>query len=137
MTLTLPVDAELVTVEYLRAVDEIAALVDVRVYTESPPKPTLPHLRVSRVGGLADWPVGHIDRPRIQIESYGATKKSAKDLSATARAAMQRIPGSYAGAVVTAADEVSGEIWLPDPVASGIPATPRYIVVFTLVIHPA
>lgn len=130
-----PVDIELLVATYLRELDDITAIVDGRVWDDGlPANATIPCIVVTRLGGLGEYP-GHLDRPRVQIDSYGNTKTVAKTLSATARAAMWLIPGSYDGAVVTACDESSGEIYLPVG-SPGVPATPRYIFAVTLVAHP-
>jgi hypothetical protein len=131
VALRLQVDAELLTVNYLRARTEISALVSTRVTTELPPAPTFPALVVSRIGGISDYP-GWIDVGRLQFDAWGTTKATASALARTALAALREMPGSHALGVVTRVAQDLGLTWAPDETTD----QPRYLFGCVVHLHP-
>lgn len=132
------VDAEAALVAYLRADAGVAALVGTRVGTQLPKTfKAETRIQLFRTGGVpdpADVP-GHLDRPSLQINTYGATKEAAFGLTAeTIRAILASPRASVSGAVITHARRVLGPIWSPDPDSD--PPVPRYITGVVLWIHP-
>jgi hypothetical protein len=130
------VDAEVLLVAYLRADSGVAALVDTRVSTELPAGfRAETRVQLFRTGGVPDPSdvAGHLDRPSIQINAFGATKGQAFMVAAeTIRAVIAAPKATFAGAVVSHATRVLGPIWSPDPDTD----IPRYILGVVLWIHP-
>lgn len=131
MPLRLLVDAELLTVNWLRGHADVTALVATRVYTEVPAQPVYPLLRVIRIGGVP-MIAQHLDIARVQIDAWAATKKAARDLAATAQAAMHELPGARPLGVVTAVEDDLGFTWSPDDATD----QPRYVFGVSIYIHP-
>jgi hypothetical protein len=99
---------------------------------------TAPVVTVSRIGGAMDGAGGGqwLDRPRLDISCWGASKSAAKDLAGTVRAALAvaRWDDHHAaGAVWCSYSEDVGPQWLPD---SDYPAAGRYLLQVSLLIHP-
>lgn len=136
MPLTRPlVDAEKLLVEYLKGVSELDGLVSDKISTKLPKEFTPEkRLRLFRVGGTPDpsLAVPWIDRPRMQLESYGSTKGEAFEVSQVAMDAIYQMPGTYEGAVVTAVTPDLGLQWRPDPHTEA----PRYLWGVVLYVHP-
>lgn len=135
MSLVLLPDAEQLVVAFLLDQPEITELVDDRVFTAIPKKPVWPLLLVRRVAGapVTHRPL-HLDRPTLQFDAYGGTKKFAYTLAATTRAVIaERIVGAHDAGVVTAV-EFGPLSWLPDTTET--PARPRYISDADLFTHP-
>lgn len=131
--LHLMVDAEALVVAFLAGQADVAALVGSRISTELPPAPTFPLVRLERIGGLTGTPA-HLDRARIQVEAWGATKGEAHTVAATVRAALfEELPGTHPLGVVTGAEEDLGLTWSPDPESD----QPRYVFGVAAFIHPA
>lgn len=130
------VDAERLLVTYLLADDGVAALCGTRVTTELPKTFTKQaRVQIFRTGGVPDPKdvPGHLDRPTIQINAWGATKESAYDVAAeTIRAILAAPKATHSGAVVTHANRLLGPVWSPDPDTD----TPRYVIGAVLWIHP-
>lgn len=131
MTLRLLVDAELLAVNYLRATAEVAAIAGSRIYTEIPPTPTYPLVRVTRIGGVPTIRQ-HLDVARLQIDVWGQTKFQARTLAATVQAAMWAAVGSHAEGVVANVEDDLGLSWSPDPDTD----QPRYVFGVAVTIHP-
>lgn len=127
-------DIEAVLTAYLSGYTALTAL-SASVGTQLPDSSTQPALVivVTRLGGPVDFP-GWVDRPRVQVESWGVKKKTAHDGMAAARAGMLDLPGVHGGAVITGVDELNGPQWFPD--ATVDPARPRYFAVYALTSHP-
>lgn len=133
MTALLP-DAELVAVTYLRQHADVVALVASRVYTELPASPTWPLAKIVRIGG-PPAARGTLDPATIQCEAYADTKQAARELAATAQAALADADGfTHAGAYVTASEPLSGLQWLPDP---DLNDRPRYLFDTTVYVRNA
>lgn len=112
MTLRVLPDAELLTVLWLQQVDEIVELA-AGVFTEIPAEPTLPLVRVLRIGGgsaFRQW----FDVPRIQVDVWADDKQAAHDLARVVQAALHDMIGVHDDAVVTAVDDGVFH-WNPDP----------------------
>lgn len=131
MPLRLLPDAELLTVNYLRGVSDVTALVGTRVYTEIPAQPTWPLLRITRIGGLPTIRQ-HLDVARIQIDAWGTTKYQARTAAATAQAAIHAAVGPHTQGVVTAVEDDLGLTWAPDPDTNQA----RYTFGVSVFIHP-
>ena len=132
MPLRLLVDAELLTVNYLRSVADVTALVATRVYTALPPTPAFPLLRIIRIGGT---PVvrQHLDIARIQVDSWATSKASAWRVATTAQAALHAMPDvTHPLGVVTAVEDDMGLTWSPDPETD----QSRYVFGVALYLHP-
>lgn len=127
-------DAELVVGAFFRVAPEVVALVGTRAYTEIPAKPIYPFLRFTRIGGRVRVP-RYLDAARMEIEAFGATKASAQNTIAAARAALWEASGTYGPGVITGVEEHLGPQWRPDTVAT--PARPRYLLDMTITIRPA
>jgi len=126
-------DAELVATAYLRGHEDVAPIVGARVYTELPESPVYPLLRVQRVGGVTRVP-RRLDSARMQVEAWATTKQAARDLAATAHAALWDAGGhTVEGAVITGVEDVLGLTWFADPVTH----RPRYLFDVVLLTHPA
>lgn len=134
MSLTLLPDIEQLMSSFLGDQSEIVALVGDRVYTAVPKAPVWPLLLVRRIGGVPI--VGNplrVDQPIVQLDAYGGTKKQARDLCETARAAIQqRVQGTHATGVV-ASFRFGNMNWLPDQFYE--PAKPRYVADVTLTVR--
>lgn len=127
-------DDELAIVQYLRTVSQVTALVPgVRITTEMPNKPTYPLVLITRGGGqAAAWQA--LDEPMHQIDTYGNSKKQAKDVMAAVRASILAIANdTVPEAVLVSAYEEVGPAWLPDTVT--VPPTPRYMAHFRVFLH--
>lgn len=128
LTVDLPVkpDAEWLACEVLR--DALHARIHVGV---TYPGQT-PAIVISRVGGVADTH-GLIDRPRIDVDVYAATKEEAHDLAQAARAVVFAASGSSrSGAVIGGVQEFLGLTFVPDADTEG---TPRYTFTYEWTVH--
>lgn len=117
-------DAELVVVECLQAGGLLAS-------TMLDPAPVWPVVTVTRIGGTTN-DLRAVDRARIQIDGWGATKASARAITARALSLLWALPGSSARAEVLSVEPDLGMAWLPD---TTVPTTrPRYVagVIITL-----
>ncbi len=141
MTVTLLPDIEALVTTFLRAQNEVTSIVNNRVYTEVPAKPTtgndnrFPLVRVRRLGGFPTLsrPL-QVDAPLVQIEGYAATKGAARLLTETCRAVLaERVEGVHDTGVV-AGVTFGALIWLPDE--DFTPPKPRYIADATLTVRP-
>lgn len=111
-------DAEAETIRYLGACG-------IKASTELPSKPTWPALTLCRIGGGTS-PAHRLDRARIQLSAWGASKGEARALMAQALARLWEMPIAYAGtATVTDVAADLGMTWNPDD--SATPPRPRYI----------
>lgn len=131
MPLRLLVDAELLAVTGLRATADVATLVATRVYTEIPPTPTYPLVRVVRIGGVPTI-AQHLDPARLQIDAWGTTKYQARTVAATTQAALHAMVGVHNEGVVTAVEDDLGLSWSPDPETD----VARYVFGVVMYIHP-
>jgi uncharacterized protein DUF3168 len=109
VTLRVLPDAELLTITWLQETDELAYAT---VFTAIPPEPSLPIVRVLRVGGS---PVirQHLDVARIQVDVWSDTKQEAHDLARLAQAAIHEMGGVHDEGVVTAIED-GVFAWNPD-----------------------
>lgn len=132
-------DIEKLTVAYLRADSGVAAMVGTEVSTRLPNPLVLPRVRLTRVGGVADDPVGYLDRPNLQVEAWAALgvgddKAEAFALAAATLRALLLMPTAiHAGAVITDVTQNLGLRWFPDPSTD----TPRYLFGVTVTAHGA
>lgn len=131
MALRLLVDAELLAVRYLRAVPEVAAVVSARVYTEIPPEPTYPLVRLTRIGGIPAIR-RHLDVARLQVDVWANSKFAARGLAATVQAALHDMVGAHTEGVVTRVEDDLGLTWAPDPETD----VARYTAGYAVFLHP-
>lgn len=127
MVLRVLPDAELLTVTWLAGIDEIANLY-AEIYTEIPPEPALPMVRVVRVGGTPVVPQ-HLDVARLQIDTYAAEgeKQAAHDLARLVQAAMHTMSGAHDEGVVTYVEDGVFR-WSPDEATGWAGYTADYLV---------
>lgn len=127
MTLRVLPDAELLTVTWLQAIDELADLY-ANVYTEIPADPTLPLVRVLRVGGSPVVPQ-HLDVARLQIDAWTekGEKQAAHDLARLVQAAIHDMVGVHDEGVVTAVEDGVFR-WNPDDATGWAGYTADYLV---------
>lgn len=129
-------DAEALVSQFLRAQPELEAAIGNRVYTALPGHPTWPLIRLTLVAGspVVSRPLV-VDRPRIQLEAYGGSKKDARDLIDLARRLIAaRIEGVHAGLGVVSGYVFGNQSYLPDDSYS--PTRPRYIADVELITKP-
>lgn len=123
---------EKLTVAYLKASTDVAALVGARVGTELYAG-TGAAVWLSLVTG--DERVrNHLVAPVIDVRSYGGNKDAAETLALTVHAVMHDMPGLHARGVVTGVDTLSIPYWLPDDGFD--PPRPRYVATYQLSLHP-
>lgn len=126
-------------VTYLKADAAVAALVATRVSTELPKTFAKQNrIQLFRIGGVpdADDVPGHLDRPSLQFNAFGATRAGAFSVAAELiRAVLAAPKATFSGAVITSATRVLGPTWSPDPGTDPDPV-PRYIVGMVLSVHP-
>lgn len=131
--MTIP-DAEALTVAHLLGDDLVTALAGDRIGAELPSSfPDGQRIRVQRAGGgPVDDDTERLDRALVQLETFGATKADAFDLTVVVLDSLQRMTrATFPGAVVTATQRVTGPRWAPDPPTD----TPRYITDVILYAH--
>lgn len=122
-------DAELAVVNYLRGRNLGTG---VTVGTSRPPGTLAgPFVRVNRIGGIpaVKWAV---DAPRLQVDTWAATQKLARDTAVAVEAAMYEMPFNVVGVSDVGTD--LGLTWQPDDVET--PSQPRYIQGFVVYIRP-
>lgn len=125
-------DAEMLIVDYLRTVDDIADEIGERVYTTIPPGParTWPLVRVMRVGGAPVVP-RWLDAARIQIDVFADDKQTANDIARIVQAALHDLPGVHVEGVVTGVEDGVFH-WNPDPDTG----QPSYTLDVLVYLHP-
>jgi hypothetical protein len=137
--MTAPVlpDAEDVLIQWLSAQ---SALVGVTVCSSLPISydGSQRVVRINRLGGPADF-LGHIDRPRFDVDCYGPFKASAWDLTALVRRLLltDLIQGanlSQWSCSISNVREDVGPQWLDEP---DYPPAGRYLTQITAVTHSA
>ncbi|MFJ8760845.1 hypothetical protein [Streptomyces cyaneofuscatus] len=119
------------------AVAVITAYLRERLAAHGTPVPVASHVpnprparfvRVERIGGAATSPV--TDRPRLDIEAWGADEGDAHDLVQLCRAVLGAARGRYQ-ATTLARPATGGPQWLPDK-ESG---QPRYVFTFDVTLR--
>lgn len=114
-------------------------LVGQKIATDLPP--SFPahgeaRLQLFRIGGPpdpGDGP-GHLDRPSVQLNAYGASREQAFDVAKAALAAVLALEGTTAdGVVVTRAFRNLGPTWSPDPPTGAA----RFLLGVVLHVHAA
>ena len=87
-------------------------------------------LQVIRTGGQVRY--NWLDAAEIAVEARGASREAAAALAGLARDALAGMPWTtHTGAVVSAATELRGPRWLPDPDGDG-----RYRLEWRITAHP-
>lgn len=133
-TLLMP-DVELLVFEYLRDHPDVDAIANGRVYRVTPANVGMePFVRVHQFDSDNLVPnLQHFDAAFLQIDSYAGPQATASLLGRTVRAALQDLPGTYTGAVVTGAKT---EGWRYQPDTTFDTARARFIVDLTVWVHP-
>lgn len=126
--LRLMVDVELLIVDHLRTVPDLA---DVEIHTAFGPGQTWPAVRIIRIGGTRPWPP-HIDRARIQVEGWAETKAAALNATETTLSALLDMGGVYDQGVVSGVDVGLAPAWSPDPDTD----LARYTADVLVTVHP-
>lgn len=125
-------DAELLVTRFLRNHPDVTPFVGARVSTELPPRPVIPAVTLTRIGGVPSL-AGYLDEARLEISAWGRTKGEAEQLARTVEAAMLALPGTHVDGTVTySVQEGVGLRWNPDDASD----TPRYTMVYEVYIHP-
>lgn len=127
MVLRVLPDAELLTVNWLAGIDEIATLYGA-IYTEIPAGADPPIIRVLRVGGTPTVRQ-HLDGARLQIDVWCAEgeKQAAHDLARLVQAAMHTMTGVHDEGVVTGVDD-GVFAWNPDDTTGWAGYSADYLV---------
>jgi hypothetical protein len=130
VTATLLPSAAVVTVAWLKANPDLAAIHGGRVGTKL--NATLPAIRVQRIGGTT--PDVYEDQPVMQVECWAESEGAADLLARTVVATLPSVRGTYpTGQVFTYLVE-SGPYWAPDdPTLSN---NARYILTVRLLTAP-
>ena len=133
-------DLEQIVVAHLRATSAVTALTS-NVGTRTPPSTDLPWVKASLIHAQPDpsSPALHFASVLVQLDCYGGANRElaqgqASTLARTVQAALNDMPGSHTGAVVTAV-KTSGPRRIPD--VDMKPARERYIVTADVSTHPA
>ena len=129
------VDVERLVSAWLRARDDIVALVEDRVFTEMPNRAVFPLLRLTLIGGNAvtSRPL-YLDQSFIQIDAYGGPKVMARQIMDTVRFALDtEVVGAHPEGVITGV-EFAGLRYLPDDGYD--PPQPRYSATVFIYSHP-
>ena len=127
------VDGEALAVAHLKADATLDALVGNRISTELPADFTPQgRLQIEGEHGLpVDADTSHLQRVRIQVKAFGATKEQAFDVAALAYASLRGATGTHALAIVTRVTQYLGLRWSPDPETDN----PRYLFGVILYCH--
>lgn len=131
-----PVDGEALVVAHLKADPALDALgVADRISTRLPPDFTAQkRIQIERVGGLpVDPETARVERIRIQVKGFGATKEEAYDVAAAAFVSLRKAAKTHALGVVTAVRQDLALQWSPDPETDA----PRYLFGVVLYCHAA
>lgn len=110
MTVALLPSAAVVTVAWLKANPDLAAIHGGRVGTKL--NGTLPAIRVQRIGGSPTEPWR--DEPVMQVECWAADEATADLLARTVVAALPTVRGTYPSGQVYTYTVDSGPYWAPD-----------------------
>lgn len=135
------VDVEALLANFLRAQEEVTALVADRVWTDLPNSRSFPLVLLQRIGGsmAINRPAAYLDRSVVQLDSYGGTHKQAFTVMATCCAVLSdRLVGPHPEGVVTGV-QVDGIGYLPDPESDDEAghARPRFNTTVTVLTHPS
>lgn len=130
------VDVEALAVAHLKAdVDLVVALgSEANIGTELPADLPLPFVETRRLGGSLITPeTARLERARLHLATWAATKPEAWDIAVAAVSAFLRAPDlPHELGVVTAADVELTPYYSPDPEDD----TPRYLATIALTVHP-
>lgn len=133
------VDVEGAVKAWARANSSISALVSARVFLGVNKNAASPQLVVSRVAGGADPSEAPIDRPRVQFDSWAATRAAAANLAYTVMQELREIEAHDtfgSTAVVFGAQVVLGPRYLTDE-ADERAGWHRYVLDADLVLRKA
>lgn len=127
-----PPDIEAALVSYLRETAIVSDVVGKKVSTELPDDfKDEKRVQLFRRGGSAvDGNTESIDRPTVQINSFGKTKSEAMLVAQVSTIALLRCANVISEDVqLISSERLTGPEWAEDPATQ----TPRYITVFAVV----
>lgn len=130
------VDVERLLSSWLRARDDIIAIVEDRVVTEVPNRAVFPFLKVTQIAGepVFSRPL-YLDEAYIQIDAYGGPKAQARLLIDTTRAALaEEFLGDHPGVGVVTNVRFGDLSYIPDDGYE--PPKPRWLTTLTVHTHP-
>jgi len=111
-TLPQPANAELLVQDYLRAHEDITAIVGTRVASEV--NESRPCLRVTQITNselFKSW----FNASLLQVDAYAETQGQARILIDTVRRVLHDIAGTHDRGACTGVDIERGPDWAPDP----------------------
>lgn len=130
------VDVEALAVAHLRADAELVALMGAtdNIGTEIRGTLPLPFVELRRLGGNLITPeTARLERCRLFVATWAATKPGSWDLAAATMQALMRMPDNvHELGVVTAVDVELTPYYSPDPEDD----TPRYLATVAATVHP-
>lgn len=132
--LTVLPDPLKVTLDYLRSIPEITALVAAdHILTSLPPQATdFPYVLIAWGSGDGIWPA--IDQPTIQVDVLGGEKVQCGLIARTIRAAIWAAANDrFPSGVLSSGEDVVSPQWLPDTTFT--PPLARYTARYRLTIH--
>lgn len=130
------VDTERLLSSWLRARDDITAIVGDRVYTEVPNRAVFPFLRITQIAGqpVFSRPLW-LDEAYIQFDAYGGPKVQARLLIDTVRQALaDDLVGTHPDVGVVTSVRFGDLTYLPDDGYE--PQKPRFIAMASIYSHP-
>lgn len=127
-------DIEAAVAWWLRADSRVAGLVDTRVGTEAPERPTWPLVMITLPPGGSSIVDGWAYRATIDVHALAETKAEASLVARECQRSVVVMTGVVRDAVIPATRLVAGLRWLPDP--SFVPAQPRYVFSVAVTFHP-
>jgi hypothetical protein len=130
------VDVERLLSSWLRARDDIIALVDDRVVTEVPNRAIFPFVKLTLITGSPVYsrPL-FLDESYIQIDAYGGPKVQARLIIDTIRQALaDEFTGSHPGVGVVTSVRFGDLSYIPD--VGYEPPKPRYLCLTSIYTHP-
>ena len=130
------VDVERLLSSWLRARDDIIALVEDRVVTEVPNRAVFPFVKLTQISGapVYDRPL-YLDEAYIQIDAYGGPKVQARQNIDTVRDAMaEEFIGHHVGIGVVTNVRFGDLSYVPD--VGYEPPKPRYLALAAIHTHP-
>lgn len=129
-------DTEQLLSQFLRGQDEVAELVEDRVYTVLPNSKTFPLVRVHRFSGapVRERPLW-LDRAFFQIDCWGGANRLAWQVAETCRAVCaERLVGTHDEGVITSCS--FGELSNQGLDDSFTPPKHRYLFTMSVTAHP-
>lgn len=130
------VDVERLASAWLRARDDVAAIVEDRVVTDTPNRAVFPFLRLTLLGGspVFSQPL-YLDEAFIQFDAFGGPKVVARQLIDVVRHALADDFAGFHEGIGTVTSVRFGELaYVPDDLYD--PPKPRYVATASIFTHP-